>query len=57
MKLRRYCVTVTDNWTPTRLFWTKTGALMWLARFPAGAHVYTWAKGEWREMGLSLRRR
>ncbi len=26
MRLRKYAVTVMDNWTPSRLFWTLAGA-------------------------------
>jgi hypothetical protein len=42
MKLRRYCVTVMDHWTPTRLFWTLYGALKYRCRFGAEAHLFQW---------------
>lgn len=56
MKLRRYCVTVMDNWTPMREFWTLTGALTWRASFVGGAYLYKWQNGRWCEIGLSLSR-
>ena len=46
MKLRRYCVTVMDNWTPTRLFWTKAGAVEWHAKSIAPAYLWKW-QGHW----------
>lgn len=46
MRLRRYCVTVMDNWTPTRFFWTRNRAMRWHAKFIAGAHLYEW-QGSW----------
>jgi hypothetical protein len=45
MKFKRYCVTVMDNWTPTREFWTLEGAERWQRSFVAGAHLYRWSGG------------
>lgn len=48
MKLKRYCVTVMDNWTPTRTFWTERGAAKWWAKFQPGvAHLHKWYNGTW----------
>ena len=45
IKLRRWCVTVMDNWTPTREFFTMRGALRHAARdrlFPGSVHLWRW---------------
>lgn len=49
MKLRRYCVTVMDSWTPTRTFWTFGGALKHAASNGVGAHLFVWSPdhNEW----------
>ncbi len=51
MKLKRYCVTVMDNWTETREFWTLTGARRWRDSFPSRAHVhlFRWVTNKWQE--------
>jgi hypothetical protein len=50
MKLRRYAVTVMDNWTPMRTFWTLDGAFRWYNEFISGAHLHFWYGGRWREI-------
>ncbi len=47
MKLRRYCVIVMDNWTPTREFWTLQGALRWYDKHHGAAYLYEWMGGRW----------
>lgn len=54
MKLRRYCVTVMDNWTPTREFWTLGGALAHAAEHLGAAHLFVWHEGS--KSWLELRR-
>lgn len=51
MKLRRYCVTVMDNWTSTREFWTLSGARRWRnsQRAAAHTHLFWWLDGRWVE--------
>lgn len=39
---KNYCVTVMDNWTPLRLFWTLNGALKWRDKIGDRAHAYRW---------------
>jgi hypothetical protein len=46
MRLKRYSVTVMDNWTPTRFFWTEAGARKWFNGFMAAAHLFRW-RGSW----------
>lgn len=48
MKLRRYCVTVLDNWTPKRHFWTRRGAERWMYCFAGYAYLFAWDGKEWR---------
>lgn len=50
MKLRRYCVTVMDNWTPTLVFWTLEGAKQFYRQHRATANVFKWRGGEWQWM-------
>lgn len=50
MKLKRYCVTVMDNWTPTREFWTYDGAKKFRNEHLAGAHMHQWFGGRWVEV-------
>ena len=47
MKLRRYCVTVNDNWTPLRLFWTLEGAKRFYRLHRDCANVFGWSAGKW----------
>lgn len=50
--LKRHCVTVMDNWTPLRLFWTRDGAIRWRDKIGHHAHAYRWHPnvGKWIEM-------
>ena len=54
--LKRYCVTVMDNWTPLRLFWTRAGALKWRNSIGDYAYAYRWHRnvGKWIEMSRAL---
>jgi hypothetical protein len=53
-RYRRYAVTVMDNWTPMRLFWTLNGARRWHQTFISGeAHMFHWDGHSWRELHLS----
>ncbi len=47
MKLRRYCVTVMDNWTPLRVFWTRRAAIRWRDRFRGYGYFWVWRNGGW----------
>lgn len=47
MKLKRYCVTVMDHWTPTREFWTLEGAERFYKLHRACANVFVWGEGKW----------
>jgi hypothetical protein len=47
---KRYCVTVMDNWTPLRLFWTLDGAKDFYREHRSCANVYKWRDGEWHWM-------
>lgn len=40
MRLKRYAVTVMDNWTPWRSFWTLRGARRWRDSFPVTSHIH-----------------
>lgn len=42
MRFRKYCVTVMDNWTPLRHFWTLEGATKWRDSIGPHAHLYKW---------------
>lgn len=42
MKLKRYCVTVMDNWTSTREFWTFGAALRFATKHWNAAHLHIW---------------
>lgn len=57
MKLKRYSVTVPDNYTPTREFWTKLGAIEWYSKFNGHAKLYQWIGGGWIQIGLWLEAR
>lgn len=50
MKLRRYCVTVMDNWTPLRRFWTIEGARRFRNCHIGYAYLYRWDGGAWIEV-------
>ncbi|MGM5018753.1 hypothetical protein [Tardiphaga sp. 367_B4_N1_1] len=50
MKLKRYCVTVLDNWTPTKEFWTLDGAREFYRDHRACANVFKWEDGYWHWM-------
>ncbi len=47
MKLRKYCVTVMDNWTPTREFFTKAGAERHWRKHAPVSHLFIWKDGLW----------
>ena len=47
MKLKCYCVTVMDNWTPTREFWTYKGALAFRNQHIQSAYLHQWFNGHW----------
>ncbi len=47
MQLRRYAVTVIDNWTPMRLFWTRDRAELFWLEHKGYAHLYRWSDGRW----------
>jgi hypothetical protein len=54
---RQYAVTVMDNWTPMRLFWTLERARKWRDKFNVNgptkgpAHLFQWcaSRGHWQE--------
>lgn len=50
MKLRKYCVTVMDNWTPIRKFWTYNSALIFRNEHLHCAHLHQWFNGRWTEV-------
>jgi hypothetical protein len=47
MKLKRYCVTVMDHWTPMRDFWTLEGAKKFYRMHRASANVFKWDGEAW----------
>ncbi len=47
MHLRRYCVTVSDNWTPTRFFWTRRQMAHWFWKFGNIAAAFEWDGEKW----------
>ncbi len=55
IRLRRYCVTVMDNWTPLRYFWTLDRATKWRDSIGSYAHLYKWQPniGIWLECSRS----
>lgn len=56
MKLKRYAVTVMDNWTPMRTFWTLAGARSWRARLNFSyTYLYRWESGMWFEVDIQRR--
>lgn len=50
MRFRKYAVTVMDNWTPMRMFWTYRGARNFFNHHWQIAHLFTWWDGSWHEM-------
>lgn len=50
MRFRRYCVTVNDNWTPMRYFWTLEGAKTFYRPRRSHANVFQWRDGAWQWM-------
>lgn len=50
MKLRRYAVTVMDNWTPMREFWTYEGAVKFYKKHRDCSYIYQWDDGYWIEV-------
>lgn len=52
MRFKRYCVTVMDNWTPMRTFWTFGGAVRFAAQHLSAAHLHIWhsESGTWQEV-------
>jgi len=55
MILRRFCVTVMDNWTPMRRFFTLYGARRWCAKIGVNAHLYEWTGSQCLERIFSDR--
>jgi len=49
MTLRKYAVTVMDNWTPMRFFFTLRSAEKFYDRNADCAHLFRWA-GSWQEI-------
>jgi hypothetical protein len=47
MVLRRYAVTVMDNWTPWRSFWTESAARRFQQRHVGYSYLFRWRDGEW----------
>jgi len=47
MRLRRYAVTVMDNWTPMQTFWTFQGANKFYLEHRTCANVFKWEDGVW----------
>ena len=47
VRLRRYCVTFSDDGTPARLLWTAHGALAVADKY-AWANAFIWKNGEWQ---------
>lgn len=44
---KRYAVTVMDNWTPMRTFWTLAGAREFAKQHYGYSYVYAWRDGRW----------
>jgi hypothetical protein len=47
MRLRCYCVTVMDNWTPLRYFWTLRSAEKFWKKHLQCATLYWWEGKYW----------
>lgn len=55
MQLRKYAVTVMDNWTPMRLFWTLDGAIKFANKTGRDySHIFVWRKTRWIDIGLAV---
>jgi hypothetical protein len=50
MRFKHYCVTVMDNWTPLRFFWTFGGAIKFRNDHIGCAHLHHWTSGQWVEV-------
>lgn len=54
IKLKRYCVTVMDHWTPTREFFTYAAAKRWQDKHnitsAKPAHLWVWTPKQWVEV-------
>lgn len=50
MRLKRYCVTVMDHWTPMREFWTLEGAKRFYRLHRGCANVFKWDGEQWSWM-------
>jgi hypothetical protein len=50
MKLKRYCVTVMDNWTPMQNFWTLEGAKKFYKQHRDCGNVFKWEDDAWHWM-------
>lgn len=46
----RWCVTVMDNWTPRREFWTLRRALQFYRKHDTCAHLWYRPRGKWIEV-------
>jgi hypothetical protein len=49
--LRRFCVTVMDNFTPARRFWSRRLAIRYRDKIGAHAFLYEWYDGRWLRIG------
>ncbi len=48
MRLKRYCVTVLDHWTPTQMFWTLEGAKKHYRKHKLSrANLFKWDGEAW----------
>ena len=54
MQLRHYAVTVMDNWTPMRTFWTLRGADRFYWKHRPGSHLFKWNGQEWRKLTYTI---
>lgn len=48
MRFRKYAVTVMDNWTPMRTFWTLEGARKFAVKH--SGNVFVWIGYNWAEI-------
>lgn len=44
---RRWCVTMMDCWTPTRVFYTHAGAAKFRKEHSQCAYLYHWQRNRW----------
>lgn len=49
-KLRRYAVTVGNNWATTREFWTYEGACARARELGFSAWIFKWRRGQWEKL-------